>query len=211
MGNQAKMFRHYLIQKEYDNIACIVGDIDLIPLKREYLLGRMEVAIQKGWDKTKVIAIGRDYYLHSEGHGKFPIYHMVLCGKTACDIFSGGVKKENFTDFLLQFEDMGWDNRCNPSLPVDRPYGHFPVAPFSDESLFRNLILKNKELEHRLVHVDKGMDYDFTNGPMKQHASKYWSHLYKDQEVLDGTYTEAHFHMSNNPSLKHIYNLVFNK
>ena len=210
-GNQSKMFRHYLIQKEYPDTICIVGDIDLIPLRKEYLLGRVREAVERGWDKTKVMAVGSDYYAHSEGHGKFPIYHMMLTGKVAVDIFSNGIRKETFTDFLNQYKDGGWDKRCNPELPVDRPNKHFPVAPFSDESLFRNLILNNKELEKKLVHVSKGMTFAFNNGPMKQHASKYWSHEYKDEHVINGTYVEAHFHMGNKPSLKHIYDLVFKK
>ncbi len=125
-ANQAKMARHILATK-YENDISMIEDIDSIPLQRGFV-DRVTSFKEEG----KLLSVGYEVYENSEHKGKFPISN--ITGE-------GNIFKEILNPNNLQYEDLikSW---IGLKVFDHKEAINNPSSVFSDESLFRALIIQ---------------------------------------------------------------------
>lgn len=132
IGNQAKMARHYLAC-EYDEEVVTIEDIDTIPLQRDYF----EDKFAKRKTKT-VLLVGKEVYNQTADEGKCPISTMTSESSTFRNLINPN--KDSYRDFIKSFEGVKKFDSKEDILKSN----------FSDESLIRFLLHKNKTATTRV-------------------------------------------------------------
>jgi hypothetical protein len=137
--NQGKMVR-YFTAAQYPNKICMINDIDLIPLQRDYYFNKLTLRRE-----NHLMGVGANLYKGRKVKGKFPIAYMTGEGR---------LFKE-----LLNPNNMEWKHY----LETFKGFVHIdgkedilkPFRVFSDESLIRALLFR---LKGKVIYADK----DFT-------------------------------------------------
>jgi len=162
-GNQAKIIRYYEAAK-YPKSICIMNDIDIIPLQKEYFLNRL-----KQRKPNELMTVGKEWY----GDRKFPTPFCTAEGS----IFKKFINPKN----------KGWRafirSVCNMRKIDTKEAINQPFSNFSDESLVRALLLDYKG---KILDLKK---YPFNNKPtcvISKSLPLLVKHLYS------GGYIEGH-------------------
>ena len=126
--NLSKIIR-YLYASEFESDICTVTDMDTIPLQSDYLN-----KVLSHVEKDKILSVGKEVLINTPDSGKFPAHHTSGFGN---------MFKKLYNPNNLEFEE------CVKSLigiNIFHNRENITNSPkdFSDESLNRALIFKNK-------------------------------------------------------------------
>lgn len=163
--NQGKMVRYYTAA-QYGNQICMINDIDLIPLQREYYFNKLTLR-----RPNYLLAVGANVYQDKKLKGKFPIAYMTGEGYLFERLLNPN--KLKWGDYLRQFTGLRIIDGKEDILK--------PIKLFSDESLIRAYI---KRLNGKVIHADK----DF-----KPHVDSITRiGVFKQKKLDRGNYIESH-------------------
>lgn len=168
--NLAKVIRH-ILASNYGEDRCVINDIDLLPLQRDYLQGILSKS--KG---STLITTGKDLYKDKE-EGKFTMGYLSAYGHVIRQV----INPQN-----LGYEDLveSWiglrvfDDKEDIS---SRIHNEKPES-FSDESLWRALLIN---YERPVIHCPRGFSDDQCIDRSR------WNHWTMDK-LKGGHYVEAH-------------------
>lgn len=163
--NVGKMARYFEAMR-YPNDVCMINDIDLIPLQKDYYITRLNQR-----KKNELLAVGSNVYKNTKNKDKFPIAYMTAEGKVFNEIMNP--KCYGWNRFVKQY--IGF-NPVDGKEDVSKPF-----KEFSDESLIRALLKKSNI---KVRHTDK------TFKPGKQSVVR-WAKL-NTVKLMRGRYIEAH-------------------
>lgn len=137
-GNQAKVSR-MLLATHYPQEVCVINDVDLIPLQRQFLTSIIEPI-----DNHFLVAIGRNAYVNSSEAGKFPMVYTTGTGEMFKDVINS--QNLSYEKAIKQWIGLRViDEREAINSPPDR---------FSDESLLRALILRYAHKD-KIIYIDR--------------------------------------------------------
>lgn len=174
-ANQTKIARLFLASLQGNDV-CMIQDIDLIPLTREYT--KKILGFRK---PNEYLCVGGSIYAGTKDDGKFPMAFFTTEGKN----FQSLCNPENvpWERFVNQFIGMKiFDNQEDITSQIDN---RDPMC-FSDESLVRALFkLRNINRNH-IHHVSRFMD----EIEMNRLDGCYWN--FSKQKLEAGVYYEAH-------------------
>lgn len=177
-GNLAKIIRYYIASWQGDTI-CIMNDIDIIPLCREYFIKRYQRR-----KKETLLTIGKEWY----GNGKFP---------TPWCTGEGFLFQKFINPYKLSWKKfIRWTmaaKRIDGKENITRPF-----KAFSDESLIRALLKNNP------VKVTNEKKYQFSKVPIYS-VSRH--HKVDTSRLFLGKYIEGH-HLIPIHKYKHRLDLI---
>lgn len=167
--NQTKVARHFLAT-QYSSEVCLINDIDLIPLQRNYLTEKLRQR-----KPGELLTLGFDWYQNTPHHGKFPIAYLTAEGTTFRECFNP--QNLNFEELLDSWKGLQvFDHK----EAIDND-----PAIFSDESLLRLLVDRWTD-KHRVRHVARGF------WPYTQRALDRADWYIDIDKLKKGVYVEAH-------------------
>jgi len=169
--NLAKVSRMIESSKHGNNI-CMVNDIDIIPLQREYVENRMLY-----FKPDQILGIGK--FSESFMQFKFPMSYTTATG----DVWKLVVNPHD-----LRYEDLvkswiGLSKFDNQESITNRPSTEFNLGGFSDESLLRNL---HSQVSGILNQIERGYDR-YTEG-----VDRGAWHVLNREKLFNGEYIDSH-------------------
>jgi hypothetical protein len=140
--SQGMMARYYIASLCGDD-HCIINDIDLMPLSKEYI----DRHIISSFNKDRLLAVGAEVY----NNGLFPISHLSGTG----DMF-----QKLTGNYNLSFKE--WIEYINTIPTVLHPRERVSHQNFCDEHLMRVLIMRNniptKHIQRGFVYKEQAVD-----------------------------------------------------
>jgi len=163
--NLAKLARFYEAAK-YNYATCMINDVDLIPLQKEYYYNKLQERKLK-----ELLCIGTDVYKGTPHEDKFPLGYLTGEGVLFRDILK--INERDWNAFAKSF--IG-HKKIDEKEDISKPF-----KKFSDESLIRALL---KTYHGKIRNSNR----NFTPGKrsIARHASLNLQHL------LEGKHIEAH-------------------
>lgn len=174
-ANLAKVARFFVASKYPDEV-CMINDIDLIPLQRQYYFNNLQQR-----KENELLCIGGDVYKRTPHFGKFPMGYITGEGELFKHIFNPFKDDwEIFISSLSLFHGV-FDEKENIKKPFKK---------FSDESLIRAL-LKDKDIAICKQNLNFKIHEDSVTRKMQ----------IDEKKLFAGGYVEAHHLL---PVEKHI-------
>jgi hypothetical protein len=164
--NLAKLARFFEATK-FTNDICMVNDVDLIPLQREYYIEKFKKRKQH-----ELLCVGHNLYYNTPHHGKFPISYMTAEGIV-------------FKQFMnpMDYDWKGFINSYKGFNMVDKKEDiRKPFKTFSDESLIRALLSFYKIIKQCKVDCTFKAHKDSITRKMKVDKKR----------LMNGGYIESH-------------------
>lgn len=144
-GNQAKLARLFIAGKHFKDKLCVINDMDLLPLRHEWLQDKIE----KNFVKDKIMCIGSECYTHTADKGKFPMGNLTAYGSTIQEIMNPN--DLDWEGYIRRFVGM---KDIDHKEDVSKQW-----YEFSDESVLRAM-LKRWNHPEREIRVPLGHSYD---------------------------------------------------
>ena len=143
-ANHAKVAR-LILASEFENEVCLIHDIDTVPLQSEYTKSCLAVR-----NAGELLAVGAELYKDTSDSGKFPMSHVTGEGWIFRKLFNPqGLDREAV---VSRFIDC---RVCDDKESINNHPDNF-----SDESLIRAMLYKNKDIvvrhwKRRIFFLDR--------------------------------------------------------
>ena len=140
-----------IIRYKYPEDICMVSDLDMIPLNKEYFNN-----LPENYSLDKFVNLTYDAFLNGDGDAinltyplsmrKFPTCYSIATGKIWKEI----INPEDLDDDLV-IDSWNGLNVYDPKENINAPY-------FCDESLMRMLIQRWNPSRDKLIGIDRGLE-----------------------------------------------------
>lgn len=186
-GHQAKVAR-FILASQYEDRLCYIDDIDLFPLKSEFITDKIDL-----WDSFThddscnniLMCVGAEVYGFT---GTYPISQMTAVGYTfKCFI---NPKKLPYDQLIRSWKDKAeFDDRENINIWPDM-VGDRVDYYFSDERLLRRLLFHNPVPK---LELPRGYT-DYLEATIDRHTlnKETGEWVYDREKLKSGGYVNAH-------------------
>jgi len=174
-GNQAKLARMFIAGKFYENYRVVINDMDLLPLRHEWL----QEKIESNWKPHSIMCIGSECYANTGDKGKFPMGNLTAYGGTISEIMNPN--NLEWEDYIRQF--IGMTQIDNKEDVTKKWY------EFSDESVLRAMLVRWNQ-PHREIRVPLGHTYSIS--VREKSVCRSAMHLFDPVKLANHEYVEYH-------------------
>jgi hypothetical protein len=180
-GNWAKVARFFSYYK-YDNLKGMVGDIDMLPLNKDYFDNLFT------YDKDKLVLSSFDAYEGMGFRGEYPYYkfpgcYMVATGKTWKNIINPQDLTEH--ELIKSFYNL----KVYKESGTYKEGINYPYEQFSEESLIRVLVYRWDNQFKNIVKLKRPGGWSSSGAVTRIDRSK-WS--FDESKLREGYYLDAH-------------------
>lgn len=172
-GNQAKLARMYIAGKYYSSHLVTINDMDLLPLQKEWLDGK----ITDYWKPDCIMCLGGEVYDNTPDKGKFPMGNLTAEGRTIQEIINP--QNLDFHNYIGQFIGM---SDIDHKEDVSKKW-----YEFSDESVLRAMMKRWNQPERELR-----IPFGYNLRSFKKTVSRCSMHKFDKNRLNRGEYVEFH-------------------